>query len=302
MNRKIAVLACIAVVGIAANAQQLKVATGTKAGTYTRELTEMSQVCGQEVAMVPVETTGAVENLELLINNQVNMGFVQSDLLYRRARTQDLGNVKTLLALHREQIHFVARRDTKIEVESGAWYKPNEKRQLLYVEQLAGLSVAAGGGSLETARQIKTDSDIAYNIVEAKDGDDALARLLGKQVAAALLVGGQPLGNLGKLGPEYTVLTFTPQTLEKIKGAYKPDRVTYSKMNVQGVQTVSIDALLVTREYKTEKMVSALGRFRQCVLGKIDELKETTGTHPAWQTVDPNNRGRWNWYDLPGRK
>lgn len=299
---KFATIAIAALLACTAQAQQLKVATGTKAGTYSQELREMQQFCGQDVAMVPVETTGAVENLELLTNNKVNMAFVQSDLLYRRARTQDLGNVKTLLALHREQIHFIARRDTKVEVDSGSWFKPNEKRQLLYVEQLAGLSVAAGGGALETARQIKTDSDVGYAVVEAKDSDDALARLIAKQVAAALLVGGQPLGNLGKLGPEYTVLTFTPATLEKIKGAYKPDRVSYSKMNVQGVQTVSIDALLVTREYTTERMTTALGKFRQCVLSKVGEIKETTDTHPAWQTVDPTNRGRWNWYTLPGGK
>lgn len=293
------IIAALAAAAFSVSAQQLKVSTGTKAGTYSAELREMQQVCGQEIALVGVESTGAVENLERLLNNEVNMAFVQSDLLYRRARSQDLGAVKTLLALHREQVHYVARRDAKVEVESGSWFKPNEKRELKYVEQLGNLKVAAGGGALETARQIKTDSDIAYQITEAKDSDDALAKLLAGHVAAAVLVGGQPLGNLKKLGTEYTILTFTPATLDKIKGAYRPDRVTYTAMNVQGVQTVSIDALLVTREYKTERMVSSLGRFRNCVLTKIDELKETTGTHPAWQTVDPANKGRWNWYELP---
>lgn len=89
---------------------------------------------------------------------------------------------------------------------------------------------------------------------------------------------------------------------ERLKGVYRPARLNYAKMGAAGVPTVATDALFVTREYKTAKMVDSLSRFRGCALSKIDELKETTGTHPAWQRVDPANRGKWAYYDLPARK
>lgn len=280
-----------------ANAQQLKVSTGTAKGTYATELREMQSLCGQEVALVGVESSGAVENLDRLINNEVNMAFVQSDLLYRRARVQDLGAIKTLLALHKEQLHFIVRSETL--KKGGVLGVGGTEYRLQSVEQLAGLRLAAGGGAVETAKQFRTDSEINFTLIEAKDADDALSRLATKQVDAALLVGGAPLGNVKALGAGYALLSVPPAIAERVKGAYKPARVTYSNMAAQGVATLSIDALLVTREYKTPKMASALGRFRQCVLSKIDELKETTGTHPAWQTVDPTNHGTWNWYELP---
>ena len=285
-------------VGLPAYAQQLSVGTGGPKGTYATQFQEMQKACGNELPLVPVASSGAVENLERLINNEINMGYVQSDLLFRRARIQDLSNIKTLLAMHTEQIHFVARNE--VRKSGGVMGIGGDKWQLRSIDQLAGLKVAAAGGSVETAKQIKTDSDIGYTIVEAASADFALNLLREGKVDAALLVGGAPLGNLRSLGQEYTLLSVPQGVYEKIKGAYKPARVTYSQMGAQGVQTVAIDALLVTREYKTPRMVEALGRFRQCVLSKIEEIKETTGTHSSWQTVDPDNKGRWAWYELPG--
>ncbi len=296
---KIVVLIMVCILcAFGAQAQQLRVATGTPKGTYSTELKEMQEMCGSEVAMVPVESTGAVENLDLLANeNKVNIAFVQSDLLYRRAKTQDLGAIKTLLALHREQLHFIVRNE--VLKKGGVLGVGGTEYRLTSVEQLTGLKLAAGGGSMETARQFRLDSEIPFNVVEVKDADAALAALAAKNVEAALLVGGAPLGNVQTLGKGYTILAVPPAIADKVKGAYRPDRVTYNSMGVQGVRTVSVDALLVTREYKTDKMRSALGRFRQCVLAHLDELKETTGKHPAWQSVDAANHGTWNWYDLP---
>jgi hypothetical protein len=73
-------------------------------------------------------------------------------------------------------------------------------------------------------------------------------------------------------------------------------------VNAAGVTTVATDALFVTREYKTPAMVNSLAKFRACALAKVLELQETTGSHPAWQGVDPANRGKWAWLELPAAK
>lgn len=283
-----------------ANAQVLKVGTGSAKGTYHAQFSEMKQFCGTELALSPVVSSGAVENLDNLIGNKVNMGFVQSDLLHRKARTDDLSNIKTLVALHPEQLHFVVRNE--VRKAGGTLGFGAKEYTLTAIEQLAGLRLAAGGGAIETAKQVKTDSDIGYLIVEVGSSDDALKALSEKKVDAALLVGGQPLGNLSGLGREYSLLAVSAATAEKLKGVYKGARVSYPKMNAAGVPTLAINALLVTRQYTTPAMVSALGRFRACVLSKLDEIKETTGTHPAWQGVSADNKGNWPYYDLPTKK
>lgn len=70
---------------------------------------EIVSACGTEVPLVEVNSTGSMENVNNLVGNQVNAAFVQSDVLYLRARTEELGNVKTLLALNSEQVHIVTR-------------------------------------------------------------------------------------------------------------------------------------------------------------------------------------------------
>src|SRR5512141_2081618 len=100
---------------LAAQAQTLRVATGSPKGTYAAMFKELTQVCGTEVPMVEVPSTGSMDNINQLVGNQVNAAFVQSDVLYLRARTEELGNVKTLLALHNEALHFVAKANSGLK-------------------------------------------------------------------------------------------------------------------------------------------------------------------------------------------
>lgn len=287
-------LAAAALMAAPVQAQTMKVATGSGAGTYSKMFKEIQQVCGSEVAMVEVPSSGSQENINQLVGNQVNAAFVQSDVLYLRARTEELGNVKTLMALHPEQIHFVARADTKVGGRLGFGGEP-----LTNVTQLAELKVGAAGGSSVTAQVIRLQSEIPYSTVIYDSNDAAQKALNDGKVDAVLFVGGAPLGAVEKLNASYRLLSIPAPVIEKLKGVYKPARLNYPKMGAAGVTTVSTDALFVTREYKTERMVSSLSRFRACALGKVEELKETTGTHPAWQYVDAGNRGKWPFYELP---
>lgn len=242
-------------------------------------------------------STGSNENLDRLVGNQANMGFVQTDVLYRRARTENLGGIKTLLALHPESLHFVVRNE--VLSQGGVMGIGAKEYTLSTIEHLAGRKLAAAGGSVETAKQVKTDSDIGFQIVEAPNNGDAKKMLDSKQVDAVLFVGGVPLGDVAALGAGYKLLSVPQPVAEKLKGAYRPTRITYRGMKAEGVATVGTDALLVTREYKTPAMQQSLAKFRSCVLSKLDEIKETTGTHPAWQTVEADNRGKWSYYELP---
>ena len=146
---------------------------------------------------------------------------------------------------------------------------------------------------------IRLQSEIAYNVVRYNSNADVLAALAENQVQAAVMVGGSPLGDVAGLGPDFKLLPVPEAVAAKLKGVYRPARISYPKMGAAGIQTVSTDALIVTREYTTEAMRYTLGKFRACALAKLADLKETTGTHKKWQAVDGANRGKWAWYELP---
>lgn len=298
---QLAVAVSLAFSVTAASAQQLKVATGSPEGTYSQMFKEMNDKCAEVLPTIEVNTSGSLENITNLLGNQVNAGFVQTDVLYFKGNTEDLSNVKTLIALHPEEVHFVARQESGIKQGgfAGVGGKPVVFQT---INDLSGYKVGAVGGSFISAQVIRLQAEIQYQTVQFDSNKDLLAALQAGQIQAAVLVGGAPLGAVSELDRNYKLLTIPESTAAKLKGVYRTARVSYPKMNMNGIPTIATDALLVTREYKTEKYVMGLSKFRSCVLNNLDELKETTGTHPKWQSVDPSNKGKWAYYELPTRK
>lgn len=284
-----------------AQAQQLQVATGGAGGTYSTMLKQLVAQCGNTATMAEKNTSGSSENVDLLVGNTVNAAFVQSDVLYLRSRNEDLAGVKTLMTLHPEAVHIVVKANAAIK-SGGTLGFGGTSTSISGVEQLAGLKIGAYGGSLVTAQVIRLQSEIPFNVVPFDNEAGLKKALADGSVEAGLFVGGAPLGTVDTLGPDYKVIGMSPATVKKLEAVYKPGRVNYRKMNSTGIPTVTIDALFVTREYKTDRMVASLSALRTCAFAKLDDLKETTGTHPAWQTVEAGNKGKWAWYDLATRK
>ncbi len=284
-----------------ASAQQLQVATGSAVGTYSTMFKQLSGRCGNAVALVEINSTGSQDNMERLVGNQVNAAFVQSDVLYLRARTEDLSNIKTLIALHPEQVHLLARASSGIK--TGGTMGIGAKEVVFNdLRDLAGRRVGAAGGSTVTAQVVRLQSEVPFNVVPLASEAAVRKALDDGVIDAGLFVGGAPLPFIAALGAEYKLLSIAPATVEKLKGVYRPARLNYSKMGAAGVATVSTDALFVTRQYKTQRMTDGLAKLRQCAFAELDDLKETTGTHPAWQAIEAGNKGKWAWYDLATSK
>ena len=94
--------------------QELVVADGSSSKTYQTIFAEMTKVIAcPEITFKEIPSSGALENLDKVISNEANACFVHSDVLAYRAKTEDLSNLKTLLALFSEDVHFVALTDRK---------------------------------------------------------------------------------------------------------------------------------------------------------------------------------------------
>ena len=277
-----------------------KVSTGSKTGNYARMFKELQAACKDQVMMIEVESTGSAVNLDRILNNEVTSGIVQTDVMFSRARTEDLTNVKTLFALYPEEVHFVTLVTSPIKTGGVAGIGA-KSIQLGSVSDLTGLPVAAWGGSVTTARVIQLNAEIAYTVVEVGSFKEAKALLDTGKVAAILMVGGQQMDDVKTLPVDYKLLPVSEATAGKLKSVYVPAKLNYSNLGQggAGVPTIATDALFVTWKYTTPTYVQAMAELRDCFKKNASILAETPGMHKKWRSVDVNNTGKWASYDLP---
>lgn len=298
---KIAIMATMLAASAVAMAQtQLKVSTGGPTGTYSRMFKEFQSVCKDQIMQIEAPSKGSVENMDRLLGNEVNAAIVQTDVLFFRARNEDLSGVKTLFSLYPEEVHVITASVSPIQ-EGGTLGIGKKPIQLNRVEDLAGRNVAAWGGSIVTAQVIRLQSEINFGVTEVADFKAAKAALDAGQVAAIIMVGGQPMDDVKALTNSYKLLTFSEASMGKLKSVYVPAKLNYSGMGQggSGIATIATEALYVTRSYKTPKFVESLGALRGCFKANLAELQETTGMHKKWAAVNADNTGKWAYYELP---
>ena len=301
---KLAVIGVLLASSAAVIAQtQLKVATGGATGTYHRMFTEFQQACKDQIMQIEVPSKGSVDNMDKLLGNEVNAAIVQTDVLFYRARNEDLGGIKTLFALYPEEVHVITAAVSPI-LEGGTIGFGKKPAVFNTVNDLQGRAVAAWGGSIVTAQVIRLQSEINFTVTEVADFKAAKVALDAGQVAAIVMVGGQPMDDVKALNNAYKLLAFPEATMGKLKSVYVPAKLNYSGMGQggSGVQSIATESLFVTRAYKTDKYVQSLGALRGCFKANIADLQEQTGMHKKWNAVNPDNAGKWSYYTLPETK
>lgn len=289
---------CAALFVTSAFAQQAKISSGGKGGTYFTMVNQVVATCGTDGSLVNVEQLGgSPATITDIVNNKATGGTVQFDVLWMRSRNQDLTMIKTLFPMHPEQVHIVAlNKDIK---KGGVMGFGGTTTVLNDVRSLKGLNVGAQGGSIYTAQAINQLSGLGFNIIsDFKSSVEVLNAVREGKIHAAVLVGGAPMEIISKLSREFRLLPFDQQTTDKIKDIYRPKSVVYENMSTTGVPTVEVDALFVVNNYKSAKMSALLNKVRDCVKENIDDLRETDGSHPAWRGVkfDSNERPKWDLY------
>jgi TRAP-type uncharacterized transport system substrate-binding protein len=279
---------------------QLKVGTGGPTGTYHRIFAEFQQACKDQIMQIEVPSKGSVDNMDKLLDNSINAAIVQTDVLFYRARNEDLGGIKTLFSLYPEEIHVIAATVSPIQ-EGGTMGFGKKPIQVNNISDLAGRNVAAWGGSIITAQVIRLQSEISFNVAEVADFKSAKAALDSGQVAAIVMVGGQPMDDIKTLNNAYKLLPFPEAVMGKLKSVYVPAKLNYSGMGQggSGVQSIATESLFVTRAYKTDKYVQSLAALRGCFKANLPTLQEETGFHKKWASVNYENQGKWSYYQLP---
>jgi hypothetical protein len=69
-------------------------------------------------------------------------------------------------------------------------------------------------------------------------------------------------------------------------------------LNQAGVDTIAVEALFVSRTYRSKRVLDKLSAARSCLEYNLADIQDRRGTHPKWQQVEEDNKGLWTYYEL----
>lgn len=279
---------------------QIIVGTGSPTGTYSRMFKELRVNCDPNLQVTEKNTSGSVENIDLIITNQINAAFTQTDVLYYKAKQENLDNIKTLFTLHNEEVHVITLTNSKNK-EGGFLGIGGKSISLNTFKDLSGKTIASFGGSFITANVINYQSGLKFNIREVVDFKEAKSLLDKGEVDAILLVGGSPMVDISSLNKEYKLLPFSDDIINKLKTVYSSGKINYPNLN-SSINTLTIQTIFVSRVYKLVKNNDNLKILKKCLNDNLDSLQETTGMHKKWLEVKTNDIGKWPMLDFSNKK
>ena len=280
----------------------MTVGTGTPSATYHAVFKDMGRVCTNAAYLLERGTSGTVENLELLLANQISMGFMQVDaLIAKRDLDGDnrVNQIKSLLTLYPSEAHIVVK--ANLEIVTGNFFT-RKRVPVTNFSQLAGRKIGAWGGGLVTARVLLGQTGMKYEVIPFLGRDaqtNAIKALESGQIDAAMTVAGKPIPWISALPQgQYRLIAFDliPKLDSKV---YQPARISYPNTNLESVPTFSVLSILATRDFRTPDRARQLVRYRDCVTSKIDLLREGEGNHPKWAEVDFKTAAPWPAYVPP---
>lgn len=269
--------------------------------TYAIMVDQVLKYCGDGGNNKAAYSGGGTQNRDWLVANKVNMAALQGDTLEftRRADPAKVANIRTIVALHPEEIHVIAYAGTRKEGGVLGFGATTIKYESL--ANLAGRTVGAVGGSFDSASVLAGASGVKFAVRRMSSNEEMKNALVSGQLDAVVAVGGAPLGFVAGLPSSFKILPIPQDIIAKLVASklYAPAKVSYENLGAVGVDTVSTQSLIVSRTYASADMNARLKEFRSCFYNNLNRLKDARGTHPKWQDVQASVRGPWPWYDLP---
>ncbi len=281
-------------------------ATGKGGGTYCALALNMQKVCGAQVTIDVQQSKGSFDNIQGILDNNFSAGIAQFDVMrYFEEKDDGMARIKVLLPLHVEEIHIVGL--NKAYKEGGLFGIGAKSVELQTLKDLAGRKVAAWGGSVLSAEYFAYKAKLGYTVVDLTGQEKpelVAAKMLADGEAHAIFaVGGAPLGwlrNEKVFGKQFKLLSIPSDIGDQVRGTYNTVKVNYPNLTNGQVQSLGVQALLVTRDYRSGDRATALTKLKRCAVENLDNFRDMTGMHPKWQSVEPATKfDRWANYEPP---
>lgn len=273
-----------------------------KGSTYSQMLGELSGVCSSDQFQIEEKNTnGGVQNLELLRGSQVEAAMVPTSVLYamRMDNPASVSNIKTLFSLHNEEVHLIAYSGERKEGGYGIGKLKFGQTTIAYnnADDLKGRPVGAVGGSVIDARVLSDLLKLGFQVISYDDNDKLKAAMVSGEIDAAIVVAGAPSSFVASLPQnQYKLLPIRGNNDTNV--AYSPTKVQYQNLGGRSVDTLSTQALMVSRNFRSPQMLGNLANLRKCFQDNLEKIQDKRGSHPKWQDVDASQQGKWEWYNL----
>jgi TRAP-type uncharacterized transport system substrate-binding protein len=277
---------------------------GAKNGsTYSDMLGTLAQYCTtDEMRIEEKQTTGGPENLTLLKGNKVKAALIPSDLLMaaKMENATSVATLQTLVALHMESAHVIARGDAKTEGGVNVFGKNLGGKDVVFntAEDLKGRPIGAVGGSAVTARILGDLLKLGWKVELFNSNAELIDALTKYKIDAIVISAGVPSAAVQKIKGNFKLLPMRGNS--DTSAVYAPSKLQYENLNSgRAVDSLAAQALLVTRTFRGEDMVQNLAKFRACFNANLGKIQDADGAHPAWAEVTADDHGKWAWYSLP---
>ncbi len=234
-----------------------------------------------------VESTGgSIANLESIHNRDIDLGIVQSDLLYYAYTGKEIFSdagrdkkLRVLLSLHFEPFTIVARKNTKISVFDDL------KGKRIYIGP-------KGSGMRATMEELMTQKGLNKknfaNIVDVKYADQTEALCDGK-IDALVYAGGHPNGAIQQVTSKCatSLVAIAPADINKLVATHP----FYVKATIPGgmyngnpqeTKTFGVRALLVASADLSDEIAYEVVK---AVFENLDNFKTL---HPVFSSLDAN--------------
>lgn len=255
---------------------QIYLVSGVSGGSYHQFANDIKSI---SPTVIVKTSKGSVDNLNQLITKpEVDATFLQYDvLLQQRLQDEEDGtnyteNIRILLPLAREQIHLIARKDSKIKK----------------LRRLRNKNVAIGTinqGTYVTSRLIKEITNTKWNDVPLAF-DEVIEALENGEIDAFFFVGTAPVKAFTQLGENANV-KLVPMQNKRLDEIYETAIIppgTYP-WQTEAVETYAVKSVLATNitdetEIKRKNIKTILTDIKR----KIGTLRAQG--HPKWKEID----------------
>lgn len=279
-----------------AKADALKIASGPADKGYDKLVGNISVMCGDVVPICNVKTDGALDNLNRLASNQVDLGISTVDTL----RTMQEGNrnisaLKALFPLNFNYLHLVVGQKGVLVEDGVNWMRQKKFTTIVPAsyDQLKGQTVGAVGSAQLWARKLNEESGLGLNIIDIDDigGKKADVIALDQVKSGAIAgyftaAGWSATGTLGKLksGEGVKILPFNLA----VKAPYQIVKVNYSGLGQYNLPLLGAPNLLLSRPFQSPAKIAQVTALQRCLKSKLADLQDGS-FEPGWSEIqDPN--------------
>ena len=273
------------------------ITTGGSSGTYIKFGKQIKKYVADksDIEMSVLTSRGSVDNInKMTVNENIRFAIVQHDVIndFRNSGDNEfkmlVRNIKVLLPLYYEEIHFIARKDSSMR----------------YIKDIKNKKINAGkkgSGTLMTTTMLYKELfniSISSNNKFYDGSDTAFENLKNGRVDVVVIVSGQPSGTIEKLnGNDFKLLQRHPNTTSSIyyHENINIKRSSYSWLN-QTIPTFAVKAYLVTYDNSSKTFENNMRKFAKQFRNSMSTLRHNSKfletnmnkTHDKWNRVNEN--------------